>query len=399
MIRINRTGSYGRLTAAIGNTAPTDRVPVGPLAWRLAVTALAAGMCVLMVLTGCSGNTKSNDKTLVMFIPSTTDIYIAQWAAGARSEAERRGYSVKLIENNFDQTEQDNQVQQELASADSPAGYVWWPSDNKAGIASLRRIAAKGVPVVQTNNKPLPETQQYVSAYAGVDDNLSGKVAGANIMAARDWLKGNGKLSTATGNLLLLSYEPGYQAGVDRIEGIKEGMAADPLNVVRTEYAGFSTDSAYAAMLQLYPALKQEGIDVIWVGEDRLAAGVVKALRESGRTPGRDIQVVSSTCKGSLDGEKSGDIFGSSIQPPLYEGELTASVLVRLIENGNKTAGDTYNAPADPDTVPTFDGTPAKFNFMPNPGFTGGHGSVQANTAQIDATRLWNKNMDQLCDY
>jgi ABC-type sugar transport system substrate-binding protein len=399
MIRINRTDKQERCAAATETTATPDRVLIGALAWRLAVTAVAVALCALMVLAGCSGATKSTDKSLVMFIPSTTDIYIAQWAAGAKAEAERRGYSVKLIENNFDQTEQDNQVQQELASGDSPAGYVWWPSDNRAGVASLRRIAAKGVPVVQTNNKPLPETQEYISAYAGVDDNLSGKVAGANIMAARDSLKSAGNLSTPQGNLLLLSYEPGYQAGVDRIEGIQEGMAVDPLNVVRTEYAGFSTDSAYAAMLQLYPALKQEGVDVVWVGEDRLAAGVVKALRESGRTPGQDIQVVSSTCKGTLDGEKSGDIFGSSIQPPLYEGELSASVLVRLIENGNKTEGETYNAPNDPDTVPMFDGTPAKFNFMPNPGFTGGRGSAEANTAQIKATRLWTKDMEQLCDY
>jgi ribose transport system substrate-binding protein len=218
-------------------------------------------------------------------------------------------------------------------------------------------------------------------------------------MAARDSLAAAGNLSSPQGNLLLLSYEPGYQAGIDRIEGIEEGMAAAPLNIVRTEYAGFSTDSAYAAMLQLYPALQKQGIDVVWVGEDRLAAGIVKALRESGRAPGRDIQVVSSTCKGTLDGEKSGDVFGSSIQPPLYEGQLTASVLVRLIENGNKTEGEVYNAPNDPDAVPTFEGTPAKYNFMPNPGFTGGRGSAEANVEQIEATRLWSKNMEQLCDY
>ena len=89
-------------------------------------------------------------------MPSTTNNYLAEWVKGAEEEAARLNYTLKIIENNFDQAEQDVQVQQQLASGDEPVAYVWWPADNRAGIASLQALADSGRPGRPDEPAPAP---------------------------------------------------------------------------------------------------------------------------------------------------------------------------------------------------------------------------------------------------
>lgn len=376
----------------------SQRVRIGV---ALSVVTCSAAVLATVSSGGVQGTgAKSAGGQIVMFVPSSANTYVAAWISGAKAEAKKRGYTFKVLENNFDQTEQDTQVQQQLASGDKVVGYVWWPADNRAGIASLRRIARTGVPVVQSNQAPLAESKQFVSAYAGVDDKLNGRVSGGLILKARDALKNAGvKLSSAKGNALLITYAPGYQGAIDRVAGITETLKADGMNIIRTEYSGFTQDDAYKSMSQLYSALKGKGIDVVYTGDDPMSGGVIKALKEAGRTPGKDIAVVSATCKGDLAQVISGEIFGTAIQPPNFEGLLTVNVLDRLIKNGGKTTGRTFIAPSNASAPPTLSGRPAYFNSMPNPGFKGGLGTVAKNKQAVGKVKLWGKTMLQLCNY
>jgi len=47
------------------------------------------------------------------------------------------GYGIKFIENNFNQTEEDNQVRQQLASGETAAGYIWWPMHQRCHLLRL----------------------------------------------------------------------------------------------------------------------------------------------------------------------------------------------------------------------------------------------------------------------
>lgn len=101
---------------------------------------------------------------IVAFIPVTTNTYIAEWARGAELAAAELGYELVVIENNFDQAEQDTQVQQQLGATEGVVAYVWWPSDNEAGVASLQALSESGIPVIQTNQYPFPGTEEFLVA-------------------------------------------------------------------------------------------------------------------------------------------------------------------------------------------------------------------------------------------
>ena len=60
---------------------------------------------------------------IVAFVPSSTNLYIAQWQEGARTKAAELGCDIKIVENNFDQAKQGSQVQLQLASGSAAAGY------------------------------------------------------------------------------------------------------------------------------------------------------------------------------------------------------------------------------------------------------------------------------------
>ena len=69
-------------------------------------------------------------------------------------------------------------MQQQLGAADpSLAAYIWWPSDNEAGVASLQALYDSGVPVIQTNQLPFPGSEEFIVGYAGVNDTFNGEVA------------------------------------------------------------------------------------------------------------------------------------------------------------------------------------------------------------------------------
>ena len=72
-----------------------------------------------------------------------------------------------MIENNFNQSEQDSQVQAQLASGTAAAGYIWWPFENAAGLGALRALSASGAPVIVSNQLPLKGTEKFWTAYAG----------------------------------------------------------------------------------------------------------------------------------------------------------------------------------------------------------------------------------------
>ena len=143
---------------------------------RGAALSLAAGTAVAAFGFGTQAVVAA-DGPIVVFMPPGTDNYLAQWQVGAKTKAKELGYEIKIIESSRDQAEQDAQVQQQLASGEDVAGFIWWPYVNAAGTGSLRALSQTGKPVIFTNQYPIEGTEAFWTAYAGVDDFLNGKTA------------------------------------------------------------------------------------------------------------------------------------------------------------------------------------------------------------------------------
>jgi ribose transport system substrate-binding protein len=324
-------------------------------------------------------------------MPPGTDNYLAEWERGAKQEAAQLGYEIKIVENKFDQSEEDVQVQQQLASGDKPGAYVWWPVDNAAGVASLRKLGQSGVPVIAANQLPLPGTESFWAAYSGVDDVLNGQTSGKMMIELRDKLKAKGmQFHSSGGNVMIVFFPQGYSAGTDRIKGFQAATSGSGITIIDQQPAGFDATKGFQVSSQMISADKSKGIDLVYDTNDALADGSIQALQQAGYHPGVDVGVIGGTCHGKLDNLASGAEFATGLQAAFLEGIYVVITANRYLTGGGKvTAGKDY-APNDPANIPSATGPVFKYNFIPNP-------AVHSN--EIDSTRLWGYTMKQLCTY
>ena len=327
-------------------------------------------------------------KVVTVLMPPGTDTYLAEWQRGARDQGEALGFDVTIVENNFDQAEQDLQVQQAL-SGDLPDMFVWWPVDNAAGVASLKAMSDSGVPVMQVNQLPVPEADGFWDLYAGVDDVLNGYVSGELLIELRDNMVADGvELHSEGGNVLVVMFPAGYSAGADRLIGFKEATANAGMTIIDQVEIGFDETSGYNAGLSLIPANRDKGIDLVYAENDALASGMILALEEAGYEPGVDVGVVGGTCHGNLTDLEEGEQFATGLQSARLEG-VQAMLTADLYFRNPAIADGEYRASDDPDAIPAQDQL-YTYNFIPNPAVYG---------TDIDETRLWGFTMRELCTY
>ena len=324
--------------------------------------------------------------TIVAFIISSTNPYIGQWRKGAEAKAKELGYNIKIIENNFNQTEEDSQVQQELASGEKAAGYIWWPMQNAAGINSLRALSKTGAPVILTNQYPVKGSEAYWTAYAGASDILSGKTAGELLLAA---CEKQTKVKCDKG--LIIRFPAGYSAGDDRVTGFEDAVKGKLTTVDVVPSGGFMEDDGYKVASQIIPAHK-DGLTWIYTENDSMAGAAAQALKENGLTPGKDVFVVGGTCHGDPTHVVNGDLVGTAIQSGYFEGWLAVQTLAKYQASGGKVLDGEKLYDNNPDTPPPDAGAPYRFNYIPNPAI----GNTQADH---DKAKMWGKTIMDLCEF
>ena len=357
-------------------------------AWRTGIL-LAAAAAITAMAAGVGSSAPASNGLIIMFGPASSNNYVAELFKGARATAKAEGYDLKIIENNFDQPTEDNQVQQQLASGQKPLAYGWWPSDNKAGIGSQRALAQSGVPVFMVNQLPIKGTEKYWVAYAGVNDVYNGFVAGKMLLKARAALVAGGhKLHSKGGNVIEVGFPAGYSAGTDRDKGFAQATKGSGIKVIASQPAGFDPASGFKIGSQLIAANKSKGIDLVYSQNSALDDGVIQALQEAGYHPGTDVMAVGGTCHGNLKPLLAGEEFGTGLQAARLEGSYMLGVIARYLKT-KKVVPGAFQAPAVAGKMPPVT-TVHRYNFIPNP-------PVYKDNA--NTIKLWGFTVKQLCTY
>ena len=188
---------------------------------------------------------------------------------------------------------------------------------------------------------------------------------------------------------MIFTFPAGYSAGADRAKAFTEAVAGK-LEVIQQEPAGFMSQEGYKVGSQLIPPKKDE-ITWVYTESDSVGAGVIQALKEAGKTPGKDILVVGGTCHGDTSDLLSGSLVGTGVQAAFLEGWQSVQTLHKYLKTGKVNEGKLYLT-ATLDTKPSDDGAPSRFNFIPNP-------AVGNTQADLDKFRLWGWTFKELCNY
>jgi len=334
-----------------------------------------------------SGSLEGDGKEMVLFTMTASNVYGANQIAGAKKMAGELGYKLKVFQNNFSQPEQDQQVQQYVATGAKPAAALIFPWVADAAINAVRQLASVG-PVIMITQEPNAQTTEFVKAYAGANQQLIGRVAGDMMLKAREAARKEGvKLHSKEGNLLVFQHPEGEKTGVERWKGFEEATKGEPFNVLGTEYGANDPETGYEKGNQVIPRFKGKGIDFLYVSNQQAANGIIRALKENGIKPGKDVKIVSSDCSGSIEAVKNGETFGTGLQSGAIEGSLGVATAARYIAT-KKVEGDMQQSKAEPEQPETEATPPAKLNYMPHAAAIGAKG--------ID-TQIWGYTAEEIC--
>jgi ABC-type sugar transport system substrate-binding protein len=324
--------------------------------------------------------------TVQFFGPSTENPYFGENVKGAQEVAQKHGWEVGHVESSS-QEEQDAAVQQMLAQGEKPVGVILNPIAGEAAIATEQAIKAAGIPLVLLNQVPKEGQEDLYDAYAGVNDVGSGETA------AKLLVEGAKAAGITLGDGLIVNTVAGHTAAQDRVAGFTAALAEgspSSKTLDNVTSGGFLEAEGYNIGSQVIPANKGK-FNWVYGVNDALAAGAIRAAKENGLTPGKDILFVGGTCmnantnKAVLDGE----LVGTAVQSPWVEGASAMYAVAAYIKTGEVVDGE---AELSADEPPSIDEPPHKKNYMPNP-------AVANNQESFDSTTVWGKPASELCNY
>lgn len=236
------------------------------------------------------------------------DPFFAAVVSGINARVSRSDYVLNLIIASSD-------------PGDKTAQYVRSGAVDGAIVVShhtsdtfIDRIAAV-VPVVYGGRPTrLVEGDYYVDV-----DN----VAGAR--TATEYLIGRG--FTRIGSI---AGPPSMQAGVDRVDGFRDALAAAGLEPGPVAVGDFTVESGAAAMREILAGGRE--FDALFVASDLMARGVIPVLETAGRRVPDDVAVVGFD--DSPVASTAAPALTTMRQPSFQQGERMAEVLLERLAGG-----------------------------------------------------------------
>lgn len=333
--------------------------------------------------TAGTGTLEGNGALLKIFMPSTSNVYLAAAAKAAEAQAEALGFTTSIVENNWDQTEQDQQVQEWIATGEEAAAVLLWPVSAANATATIRSLS-EVAPVLQWNQLIDPAAEEFIEiGYAGVSDLGIGDQAGKDTLAQIDKLTAEGyEFQGPDGlpNVLEIQLGSGdYAAGVDRHTAFLD-VVDGKINLLGVEGAAdFDAQGGYTAASIAIPKYLSQGIDIIYVQTNDMGNGVVQAAEQNGLKPGEDVFLMTGTSSGSMANLKSGKITTAVLQSPVIEGTLIVDTAAQYLATGEAVDGDVTIA-SDEEKPELELNAPNRVTKMMNP---------SVNADNIGSFKIW----------
>ena len=270
------TGTAAKTAAGANNSAAAQQV---------ASTGAGAGpACTYQSYAGGAPKLDITDgRTVVGFSQSesTSNPFRATETKSIEDQASKLG--VKLIERNAnaDVNAQNSQIEDMIAQG---AQALIVAPENSAGLGpALAEAKAKKIPVLTIDRTVTGAACSDFIAFIG--SNFYGQAQ----IAADD-------LASATGSsakVAILSGTPGNNVSTDRTNGFTAELAAKypNMSVVASQTANFDETDGQKVMEQMLQAHPE--ITAVYAENDEMALGAIQAITAAGKTPGKDVKIVS----------------------------------------------------------------------------------------------------------
>ena len=253
-------------------------------------------------------------KTIGLIMPNSKDPFFAEVTHGICNKLRRHGYSTVLCTSE-DDADQEMALMR-LLQEKRVDGLLLYPlQQDERYVHELEHI---GVPYVLLNRHTKALKCDYV-----MNDNVSGAFEAVNHL-----IEGGHK------KIVYVCAWPKASSAHERIMGCKQAIRSHglPPSALQIVYCEDTIESCYQLVKQL---IAHNDLRAIFVWDDRMALGALKAIHERGLRLPQDIALVG------YDGiEISAHLFPpltTVLQPSLQIGETAAKILLERLESRDKS--------------------------------------------------------------
>lgn len=309
---------------------------------------------LMLLAAGCAGNKtalapaaeetssapEAETLKIGVCIYSFEDSFMTQYREELKQYlTETYGAEVTVLDSKKSQEEQNSQVERFLESGVD--ALILNLVDSEAAGSLVESCKASSVPVVFINRRPQSdqmekwEKEGAAAVYVGTDARQSGTYQGEIVLETpnRGDFNGDGVV-----NYVMITGSDGNEDAKYRTEYSIKALKDAGLKVNRlTERSGnWNEKEGYQLV---FNALFQYGreIEVIFCNNDAMANGARVALKEAGRTAGRDVCLVGvDALRETVGYVKDGTITGTVLNDYTSQAHTAADAAVKMI-NGEKT--------------------------------------------------------------
>ena len=306
---------------------------------RRSIKKVAAGLLATMMigtmLTGCGGGNKKDSGSSKK---ETSEINIGFSQVGAESDwrvaTTKSMKSALTAKNGFKlsfadaQQKQENQTKAVREFITQGVDVIAIAPVTETGWETVLKEAKKAdIPVITVDRQIKTSDDSLITAWVGSDFKKEG-------VKAAEWLiKEKGK-EKGDVNIAVLQGTIGSSAEIGRTKGFKEGIKDQKNFKIIASQTGEFTQAKGQEVMESF--LKQnKDIDVVVAQNDNMAFGAIDALKAAGKTPGKDVTIISfDAIKAALKKVQSGEINAEFECNPLH-GPRVAE-LAKKIMKGEK---------------------------------------------------------------
>ncbi len=173
----------------------------------------------------------------------------------------------------------------ESSLIDPPDIFIIVPADSQGILPAIVEIHDAGVPIVNLNTK--------IGGNADVVSYVSCEQYGLGVLAIEEAIKRLGP----TGNCVFIEGPMGAQTHIDRNQGAKDTIAANPGWTILDEQVANSNRAEALTVMQTL-LTKFNNIDFVFVGDADMALGAMEAISQAG--VGDKVKIVNICCDAAV---------------------------------------------------------------------------------------------------
>jgi ribose transport system substrate-binding protein len=281
--------------------------------------AVLAGAGITGVFMACAPVSLAAGNSVAVVLGVKGSPFYEALACGAKDKADQLG--LKLSVAAADHFAADEQVPVvEAVTARHPDVAVIVPTDTKALIAPMRKLAQMGTKVV-TADQTIDDSA-FVSTQIITDNEQGGRLAADALV----------KLLNGKGEVMVITQPPGSAAQDARTRGFEEQLKRNPAIVyLGPQYQ--SDDPQKAAEIVTSTLAAHPQLAGIFSTNDQGAIGAVTGLKQA-KASGRVKLVAYDSATAEVNALMNGTISALIAQNPRQEGEVAMEIAKKLLGGG-----------------------------------------------------------------